>query len=96
MAARKPRIVYAWVTRKLSARGARRLGEPRVKVECFWSLVGANGEHMCSSFPEGYRDKADARRAVMDAIHAFTGDYQFKVYAREVGPGPRPKADLAV
>jgi hypothetical protein len=94
MAARKPRIVYAWVTRKLSARGARRLGEPRVKVECFWSLVGANGEHMCSSFPEGYRDKADARRAVYAIAAALSGEDDpaaVGVYAREVGPGKKPE-----
>lgn len=87
MAARKPRIVYSWVT----------IRPPRaaVRVECIWSLLGANGEHMCSSFPEGYRDKRDARRAVYAVAAALQGESDpaaVGVYAREVGPGPKPEA----
>jgi uncharacterized protein YegP (UPF0339 family) len=89
MAARKPRIVYSWVT----MRPSKASGRP-VKVECIWSLLGANGEHMCSSFPETYRDKTDARRAVYAVAAALSGEDDpaaVGVYAREVGPGKKPE-----
>lgn len=90
MAARKPRIVYSWVT----MRPSKASGRP-VKVECIWSLLGANGEHMCSSFPETYRDKTDAQRAVKAVSLALTGTKVWQLgdpllAYREVGPGKKP------
>lgn len=102
-ASKKPKIVYSWVT----IRPSKRSKQP-VRVECTWSLVGANGEHMCSSFPEGYGDKTDARRAVQSVISVFyaqrvSGPYPDGIPTvetlrlignfREVGPGPKPKVE---
>ena len=84
--ARKPQVRYAWVTVRPGARSKK---PPR--VECHWSLYGANGEHMCGSFPEGYRDKTDARRAVQQATAALSGTLaHLRGAYREVGPGPKP------
>jgi uncharacterized protein YegP (UPF0339 family) len=87
---RMPRIVYSWVT----IRPSKRSKKP-VRVECVWALKGANGEHMVGSFPEGYRDKADARRAVRAVMAIFGAEPLASVdmYAKEIGPGPRPKDD---
>jgi len=61
-------------------------------VECRWALIGANGEHMCGSWPEGYRDKTDARRAVRAVMALFGAEPLTAVnqYVKERGPGPRP------
>lgn len=83
-------IVYSWVT----IRPSKRSKKP-VRVECIWSLVGGNGEHMCSSFPEGYRDKSAAKAAVEAVTSALFGRASSEglQLPREKGPGPRPKDD---
>ena len=90
---KRAKIVYSWVTIRPSKRSKKPM-----RVECYWSLVGANGEHMCSSFPEGYRDKADAKRAVEAVTSALFGraSPEGLLLPREVGPGPRPKDDIEV
>lgn len=85
---KRPIVEYSWVT----IRPSKRSKQP-ARVECYWSLVGANGEYMCSSFPEGFRDKTDARRSVRAVMTVFGAEALASVnmYAREVGPGPKPE-----
>jgi hypothetical protein len=75
------KIKFSWVTIRPSDQPPR--------VECHWALIGANGEHMCGSYPEGYRDKADARRALAQAVAALTGGRTLDTLKSE-GPGPKP------
>lgn len=63
------------------------------KPQVRWSLYGANGEYMCGSGSEGYRDKTDAQRSVDAVIAAFGFDSHLARvfgYWREIGPGRKP------
>lgn len=104
---RKPRVEYKWraVTRavEMQARGIAMNGNTLagrrvVGHVCDWSLYGANNEFVCGSHPQGYRDKAAARKAVSAVARLLQGaDIAWDIPAlmtfREVGPGPRPKED---
>ena len=73
----KPKVEYYWVD----------IDDHYVN----WRLVGSNGEVMCQS-NQGYRDKADARRAVR-AVMTVLGVPPLdavNMHVREVGPGKKP------
>lgn len=87
MAARKPRIEYYWTP---VHSGGFLYGH-----DVNWRLIGANGEIMCHS-TQGFRDKADARRAVDAVVFAFCGwdgvtELVRLGHLREVGPGRKPQ-----
>lgn len=81
---RKPRIEYQWHTIFAG------VVEGYIQ-EVAWSLYGANGEYMCGSGNETYRDKTDARRAVRAVIDIFAPVPCPPTNYREVGPGRKPK-----
>lgn len=89
MAARKPRIEYYWTpVQKPFVDGKGSYTDQAVN----WRLVGANGEIMCQS-TQGFRDKADAQRAVDSVALRFGGDMAFERAAGglgETGPGRKP------
>lgn len=95
MAKKKPRIEYKW--RRIDKSVVFIQNEPAYfEYECTWSLYSANGEYMCGSGSEGYRDKTDARRAVFAVTYALSGfaleseDPLFWMF-KEVGPGKKPQ-----
>ena len=79
---RKPFVRYHWRTVAVTPPD-----EPRVEVT--WSLYGGNGEYMAGSGSEGYRDKTDARRAMMRVAEVLGSDRTI-CPVRELGPGLRP------
>lgn len=86
-------IVYSWVIVKTPKAKAKRDGVPHVRVECVWALKGGNGEHMCGSWPEGFRDETDAKRSVEEVTSALFGRARSEglQLPREKGPGPKPQ-----
>lgn len=90
MAARKPKIEYYWTWRMLcgpKGRQTKRIDPDGWRVN--WRLIGTNGELLCSS-NQGFRDKADAARAVQGVMDALTGYNNLTLHPRAVGPGKKP------
>ena len=86
MSTRKPKIEYYWTTETKRVPISGKMADvDDHKVN--WRLKGANGEVMCQS-TQGFRDKTDAERSVMQVAHAFYNLDYFK--HRHTGPGRKP------
>lgn len=87
MTARKPRIEYYW----RAVRVEHLTQEATFDQVIDWRLVGANGEIMCFC-NQGFRDKADANRAVGAVVAVFSRFFGDESTLRIVGPGKKPNA----
>jgi uncharacterized protein YegP (UPF0339 family) len=89
MSTRKPKIEYYW-----TPVGFKTTKTADIDYRVNWRLVGANGEVMCGS-NQGFRDKTDAQRSVLQVTHVFEGltpviPLDGALNVREVGPGRKP------
>lgn len=79
---RRPRLRFNWrpITRAsmmlsqgIEIKPDTVAGRRVVDYVCEWALYGANGERVCGSYPQGFRDAADARRAAENAAVLLLG-----------------------
>ena len=96
MSKRKPCIEYYWSREVSGHTHDKGHPEPVTEWRVNWRLKGANGEIMCQS-TQGFRDKADAERSVLQVAHAFYNlgsyvplDRGVLDYFKHAGPGRKP------